>query len=210
MDGIARDATAPTGWPGCSSAGWPTSTARRWARAPRPRRAPQADPVELPPGRYEVVLEPAAVADLLTNFALYGFNGKAVARAALFAELGAAQFDPAMTLVDDPLADAGLPFDAEGTPRTRLALVETGITAAVAHDRRTAAEAGAASTGHARRRAPAWGPMPQQPARARPPGERRQPTRSDDDLAVDASAGCWSPTSGTPGCSTRARWSSPG
>jgi predicted Zn-dependent protease len=109
--------------------------------------------VELPPGRYEVLLEPNAVADLLTNFAVYGFNGKSYAERRSFAELGAAQFDPRVTLVDDPLA-AGRPgaaFDAEGTPTRRQVLVDAGVTRAVTHDRRTAALVGgdARSTGHA-------------------------------------------------------------
>ena len=47
------------------------------ARAAAKARA-WTDPVELPPGRYEVVLEPTAVADILGNLAAHGFNGKAV------------------------------------------------------------------------------------------------------------------------------------
>lgn len=111
------------------------------------------DPVELPPGRYEVVLEPCAVADLLSNFAIHGFNGKTYAERRSFAELGSAQFDPSVTLVDDPFAagSPGMAFDSDGTPKQRLVLVDAGVTAAVAHDRRTAALAGgdARSTGHA-------------------------------------------------------------
>ncbi|MEU7923313.1 TldD/PmbA family protein [Micromonospora zamorensis] len=118
-----------------------------------------ADPVELPPGRYEVVFEPAAVADLLQNLSWYGFNGKRYAERQSFAEPGAAQFDRAVTLVDDPLGASGLPFDAEGTARGALTLVEAGTTRAVAHDRRTAAEAGAQSTGHAVAGGATWGPM---------------------------------------------------
>ena len=49
------------------------------ARAAAKARA-GVDPVELPPGAYEVVLEPGAVADVLHQpVAMYGFNGKAVA-----------------------------------------------------------------------------------------------------------------------------------
>ncbi len=106
-------------------------------------------PVDLPPGRYEVVLEPAAVADLLQNFAWYGFNGKSYNEHQSFAEPGAEQFDRAITLIDDPTGAPTLPFDAEGTPRHRTPLVERGMTRAVVHDRRTAAEAGTVSTGHA-------------------------------------------------------------
>jgi predicted Zn-dependent protease len=112
-----------------------------------------SDPVELPPGRYEVVLEPTAVTDLLTNFAIWGFNGQLYAQGSSFAEPGSPQFDPAVTLVDDPFADGvpGLAFDTEGTPKRRLVLVEAGVTRAVAHDRRTAKMAGGdtESTGHA-------------------------------------------------------------
>jgi predicted Zn-dependent protease len=105
-------------------------------------------PIELPPGRYEVVFEPTAVYDLLANLAMFGFNAKLVAERQSFVELDRVQFDPAFTLVDDPL-EAGLPFDTEGTPRDRLTVVDAGVTGAIAHDRRTAAAAGVTSTGHA-------------------------------------------------------------
>jgi predicted Zn-dependent protease len=119
------------------------------ARAAAKARAGAA-PVELPPGRYEVVFEPAAAADLLSNLAFHGFNGKVHNERQSFAVVGDDQFDPSVTIVDDVAATAGmgLPFDVEGTPKRRLALVDGGRTAAVAHDRRTAAEAGVESTGH--------------------------------------------------------------
>lgn len=131
------------------------------ARAAAKARA-SVGAVELPPGRYEVVLEAPAVADLLQNFALHGFNGKSYNERRSFAEPGAEQFDRAITLADDTLgADGiGLPFDAEGTPKRRVAFVSAGVTEAVAHDRRTAAEAGAESTGHAVPGGSAWGAVP--------------------------------------------------
>jgi predicted Zn-dependent protease len=131
------------------------------ARAAAKARA-GAGPVELPPGRYEVVLEPAAVADILQNLALYGFNGKAVAERRSFAEVGAQQFDRAVTLTDyvPDAGDPGLPFDSEGTPKHRLTLVDEGVTHAVVHDRRTASEVGAESTGHGWPGGASWGPSP--------------------------------------------------
>ncbi|OJF14403.1 TldD/PmbA family protein [Couchioplanes caeruleus] len=117
-----------------------------------------AQPIELPPGRYEVVLEPTAVADLLDNLAGFGFNGKAFAQHQSFAELGAQQFDESITIADEPLG-ATLPFDAEGTPRDTLILVEAGVTRAVSHDRTSAAEAGTVSTGHASPASRSWGPI---------------------------------------------------
>jgi len=107
---------------------------------------------ELPPGRYEVVLEPACVADVLDFLVGHGFNAKAHEEGRSFVELGQAQLDPAITLWDDatdPRA-VGPAFDAEGTPKRRLDLVRDGVCNALAHDRRTAKRAGggAESTGH--------------------------------------------------------------
>ncbi len=115
--------------------------------------------VELPPGRYEVVLEPAAVADLLQNLSYYAFNGKSYAERQSFCEPGVQQFDPAVTIVEQAPGELGLPFDAEGTPRTALTLVDAGVTRSLTHDRRTAAEVGHAPTGHATPGARSFGPL---------------------------------------------------
>ncbi|WP_213452655.1 TldD/PmbA family protein [Rhizomonospora bruguierae] len=123
------------------------------------KAAAGADPVELPPGHYEVVMEPNAVSDLLNNLALFGFNGRLVTQRRSFAEPGADQFDPSLTLLDDPVLTA--PYDSEGTPKRTIPLVEAGRTVAVAHDRRSGAEAGSASTGHAPPDGPSsWGAIP--------------------------------------------------
>jgi predicted Zn-dependent protease len=108
------------------------------------------DPTEIPPGRYRVVLEPAAAADLVFAFAVEAFNGRAVNDGTSFAQVGAAQFDPSVSMVDDATAPGaiGLPFDADGTPKSRVELVRAGTTVGVAHDRRTAVVAGTRSTGH--------------------------------------------------------------
>ncbi|MET7395022.1 TldD/PmbA family protein [Dactylosporangium sp. NPDC005572] len=152
MDGIARTAT---------SDGLARLAAVRiadidgavlGARAAAKARAGE-NPVELPPGRYEVVLEPTAVADVLQMLAVYGFNAKMVLDRQSFLELGKAQFDPSVTVIEDATApdSTSIPFDVEGTPRQRVVLVDAGVSAAVVHDRRTAARAGgdARSTGHA-------------------------------------------------------------
>jgi predicted Zn-dependent protease len=108
------------------------------------------DAVEIPPGRYRVVLEPAAAADLVFAFAVQAFNGRAVTDGTSFAQIGAAQFDRSVSMVDDATAPGaiGLPFDVDGTPKSRVELVRKGTTVGVAHDRRTAAVAGTQSTGH--------------------------------------------------------------
>ncbi|WP_431878781.1 TldD/PmbA family protein [Micromonospora marina] len=159
MDGIARAGGADGVARLCADRLADLDGAALGARAAAKARAAAA-PVELPPGHYEVVLEPAAVADLLQNLAWYGFNGKRYAERQSFAEPGTAQFDPSVTLVDDPLHASTLPFDLEGTPRRSLPLVEGGTTGAVAYDRRGGAEAGAGSTGHGMPGSATFGPIP--------------------------------------------------
>jgi predicted Zn-dependent protease len=158
------------------------------ARAAAKARA-GTDRVELPPGRYEVVLEPSAVMDVLQNLAMYGFNGKAYAERTSFVEPGAEQFDAAVTLVDDAEGPGspGLPFDAEGTPKRRITLVAAGTTRAVAHDRRSAAMAGASSTGHATPMTGAWGPVARN-LRLEPAPAGAGPAAGGEQPAVDPAA----------------------
>ncbi|WP_163511126.1 TldD/PmbA family protein [Fodinicola acaciae] len=108
-------------------------------------------PVSLPPGHYPVVIEPSAGAQLLQYIGFFGFNGRAVTDGRSFVRVGEEQFDPSLTLLDDPVSEeaVGLPFDADGTVKRRMTLVDAGVTAAAVHSRRTAAEAGTDSTGHA-------------------------------------------------------------
>jgi len=108
-----------------------------------------ANPIELDPGIYEVVLEARAVASVLLFPAWLGFNGKAYAEGTSFAHLGEAQLDERIDLWDDGTdpRSLGRPYDAEGTPKRRLDLVVAGVTVGLAHDRRSAALAGTESTG---------------------------------------------------------------
>ena len=108
-----------------------------------------ANPIELEPGTYEVVLEAKAVAAMLLFPAWLGFNGKAYAEGTSFAHLGEAQFDERIDLWDDGTdpRSLGRPYDAEGTPKRRVDLVTAGVTVGLAHDRRSAALAGVEPTG---------------------------------------------------------------
>lgn len=116
---------------------------------------------DIKPGEYEVVLAPEAVATIAVFLDLYGFNGKAVNEGQSFLEVGAAQFDPSITLLDDPLGhDAlGEAFDTEGVPKQELALIERGISQPAIHDRRSARKAAARSTGHGWAQSAAYGPV---------------------------------------------------
>lgn len=111
-------------------------------------------PVVVPPGDYEVLLDPPAVSMLLVSLGYVGLNSfgaaSATAPGAWFAP-GAAVGSSALTMVDDPLDRAALfsPIDAEGSSRQRLTLIDQGNVAGAAHDLTTAAANGTATTGHA-------------------------------------------------------------
>ncbi len=124
------------------------------------RRSSEADDIE--PGRYEVVLSPECVAMSWLFMGLYGFNAKQVEDGQSFARVGEAQFDDSLAVFDDGAAPSaiGLPYDYEGTAKRRIDLVRAGTTAALAHDRRTAAAAGTESTGHAIKGGESWGAFP--------------------------------------------------
>jgi predicted Zn-dependent protease len=154
------------------------------ARAAAKARA-SVEPIELGPGHYEVVLEPTAVADILETLAVAGFSGKAVNERRSFVRLGEAQFDPAIVLVDDPVA-VGFGYDNDGTPRQRLVLVDKGTTVSLTHDRRSAAEAGTTSTGHAVDSAFAYGPAARHLVLL-PPGEEAGTPREVEGPIADSS-----------------------
>jgi predicted Zn-dependent protease len=128
--------------------------------ADRARRS--ADFSDLDPGEYEVVLGNEAVSTILTFLAFYGFNAKQHLEGSSFAVLGEQQFDPAITIHEDPTDPRAitLPFDNEGSPKRRFALVQDGVTTSLAHDRRTAKRAGSETTGSAVPGGEGFGAMP--------------------------------------------------
>ena len=133
--------------------GWSTSMVAPWV-TPLPTSALRGvGPRELPPGSYEVVLEPRCVAYITDFYSAYAFNGKAVNEKRSFLSLGEAQLDPLLSIWDDATdpRHIGRVFDSEGTPKRHTPLVERGVVTCVCHDRRTAAAAGgeASTTGHA-------------------------------------------------------------
>ena len=161
LDGIARTPTSDGSARAASVRLDDLDGAVIGAEAARRARA-GAQVSDLGPGRYEVVLSPSCVVNVLGFLAIHGFNARAVDEGRSFARLGETQFDPSISLADDvghPLA-TGVPFDAEGTPKVRLDLVRDGVTTGLVHDRRTARALGAESTGNAIEGAGTLGALP--------------------------------------------------
>ena len=110
-----------------------------------------ASPRELPPGRYTVVLEPAAVLDLVGQiFADFSATAMADQRSFLTKRIGEQLFGKNITIHDDAYhaEQSGSNFDGEGVPRKRLVLVDRGVPREVAYSRSSARKAGVAPTGH--------------------------------------------------------------
>jgi PmbA protein len=100
-----------------------------------------AHPHELPPGKYTVILEPAAVLDF-TGFMFWDWGGQAILdeRSFLNNRLGQRIFGENITITDDvyhPL-QTGAPFDGEGVRRHRVPLVENGVAKRLVFARGTA------------------------------------------------------------------------
>ena len=98
-------------------------------------------PLEILPGKYTVILEPAAVLDIV-GFMFWDYSGMAILdqRSFLSGRIGSKLFGDNITIWDDvshPL-QSGSPFDGEGMQRQRLALVENGIMKRVVYARATA------------------------------------------------------------------------
>jgi PmbA protein len=117
------------------------------------KAAVSGEPVELPAGSYPVVFEPQAVGWLLDLLGGTAFNGLAHAegRGALAGRLCEPVAAPVINLSDSPTSARTLPrsFDAEGMRKLSMPLIQDGVAYGVAHDIRSAALAGALSTGHA-------------------------------------------------------------
>ena len=152
LDGIARTPTAD-GSSRRASVRLADLDGREVGERAASKARDASNPTDLEPGRYEVILEPDCVANILSFLLIAGFNAKAVEEGRSFANVGDAQFDRSISLRDDVTdpAMSGIPFDVEGTPKRPLDLVRRGVTSGLLHTRRTARAAGKAteSTGHA-------------------------------------------------------------
>jgi predicted Zn-dependent protease len=100
-----------------------------------------ADPKELAPGKYTVILEPAAVLDLV-GFMFWDWGGQSLLdeRSFLNNRIGTRLFGENITIHDDVAhaLQSGAPFDGEGVRRERVTLVENGVIQNLVYARGTA------------------------------------------------------------------------
>jgi PmbA protein len=134
---------------GSDSSGWQKANSPDIARVDPPRLAEiaakkardSAHPREIQAGKYTVILEPAAVLDIV-GFMFWDYSGMAILdqRSFLTGRIGTRLFGDNITITDDvthPL-QTGCPFDGEGVLRQRVTLVESGVVKRVVYARATA------------------------------------------------------------------------
>jgi predicted Zn-dependent protease len=130
-----------SGWQKANSPNAANLNAERLAEISAKKAVESAAPREVQPGKYTVILEPAAVLDTV-GFAFYDFGGLAILdqRSFLSNRIGTQLFGDDISIWDDvahPL-QSGSPFDGEGMRRQSIQLVENGIVKRLVYARATA------------------------------------------------------------------------
>jgi predicted Zn-dependent protease len=151
MKHVAADGSESTGWAKLASPKVADIDAAALATRAAQKAVASANPAELPPGKYTVILEPPAVLDLMA-FMWYDFAGTShLDKLSCFLDkVGKKLLGDNITVVDDPFhpLQSGAPFDGEGMQRQVKTLVDKGVVANLVFGRRSARKMSAEPTGH--------------------------------------------------------------
>ena len=130
-----------SGWQKANSADAATCSIPSGWRRSLPRRQSRPEPRDLPPGKYTVILEPAAVLDTV-GFMFWDFGGSALLeqRSFLNDRIGTQLFGENITsgTMCTIRCRPVVPFDGEGMGRHRLKLIENGVVQRVTYSRSSA------------------------------------------------------------------------
>lgn len=123
-----------------------------------------SNPIKVKPGKYSVILEPAAVADMLGFLAYSGLGALSVQeqRSFMINNFGKRLLSELVSFWDDANdpRTIGLPFDFEAVPKQKVIFFDKGIAKNVVYDSYTANKDGKSSTGHALPAPNSFGPVP--------------------------------------------------
>jgi PmbA protein len=130
-----------SGWAKANSPDVADLNPAKLAEAAASKAIRSAHPRDVGPGKYTVILEPAAVLDIV-GFMFWDFAGQAILdeRSFLNNRIGTKLFGENINIWDDvshPL-QTNSPFDGEGMCRQRVQLVENGVVKRVVYARATA------------------------------------------------------------------------
>ena len=138
---ITMLAADSSGWQKANSPNVANLEPQKLAEIAAQKAVDSAHPKEISAGKYTVILEPAAVLDIV-GFMFWDYSGMAILdqRSFLTGRIGTRLFGENISILDDvthPL-QAGSPFDGEGVVRKKMALVENGVVKRVVYARGTA------------------------------------------------------------------------
>ncbi len=146
---------------------------RNTARRAIEKAARNINPIELPDGQYTVILEPAAVGQLLLFLGFMGFGGRTMSqrRSFLSGKSGEVITGENISITDEPENPVfgGLLFDYEGIAKRKITHIDSGRAGEAAYDSYYAGIMGTEPTGHALPPDNNYGPYPKNLAIA--PGE---------------------------------------
>lgn len=119
------------------------------------RAVARLNPAKLESGVLPIVFDPRIGSSIMGHL-IGGMVGPAITRRSSFLldSIGQALFDSAITIIDDPLRQRGIrsrPFDGEGLPVARRALIDQGVLTGWLLDSASARQLGLEPTGHASR-----------------------------------------------------------
>ena len=124
------------------------------------------NPIELNPGKYDVILEPNAVVTLLRWLSYIGFGSKRIAEkhSYLTGKLNKKIMGDNVTIYDDAITvdkySGGFQFDWEGTKKQKIMIIEKGIAKNFVTDNFSALKNKTKSTGHAIMESNEYGALP--------------------------------------------------
>ena len=144
-----------SGWSSAGARDWGVVDAAALGRTAAQKAAASRNPKAIEPGLYTVVLEPAAVSDIIGGL-FFTFNARAndegrgtFSKPGGGTKLGEKIADERVTIYSDP-ADPQLlaqPFAQDGTPVRRVTFIENGILKEFSYDRFWAQKQGKTPTG---------------------------------------------------------------
>ncbi|MGE4429500.1 MAG: TldD/PmbA family protein [Sphingobium sp.] len=119
------------------------------------RAVARLHPAKIASGPMPIIFDPRVGGSLIGHL-IGAMAGPAITRRSSFLldDMGAQLFDSAVTIIDDPLRKTGLrsrPFDGEGLPTRRRALIDKGELTGWLLDSSSALQLGLEPTGHASR-----------------------------------------------------------
>ncbi len=132
-----------SGWAGVAHNDWSRARPGQLAETALRKAQQSRDAVAIEPGRYTVVLEPTAVANLL-GLLVFAMNARAADEGRSFFsrrgggnKLGERIVDERVTIFSDPWDSdlLAMPFTGEGLPNRRITWIENGVVRQLNYDR---------------------------------------------------------------------------